>query len=70
MRPFGPKAADHPSIGEKCPACHQPFRAGDMTTLVSIGPGDSEEERARRDAGHPYKSVAVEVHWECSNKGK
>ena len=68
MRKFGPKAANHPSIGKECPACGKPFKAGDYTTLVSVGPGDSEEGRERRDGGRVYNSVAVEVHWDCSPK--
>lgn len=63
---FGPKSADHPSIGAPCPACDEPFREGDYTTLIALGPGGNQEERARRDEGRPYNSVAVEVHWDCS----
>lgn len=36
MRKFGPKKADHPSVGEECRACREPFAAGDFTTLVHI----------------------------------
>ena len=61
---FGPKKAGHPSVGQPCPVCRKPFAAGDYTTLVPLGP-DSEEERARRDAGRPYNAVAVEVHAAC-----
>jgi hypothetical protein len=65
-RRFGPKVADHPSIGKTCRACEVPFKAGDYTTLVMLGPGDDHEARARRDAGRPYTAVAIEVHWECA----
>jgi len=68
IRKFGPKTKDHPSIGEECPACHKPFKEGDYTTLVTLGPGDSQEAKDRRDAGRAYTSVAVEIHWECSTK--
>lgn len=64
-RRFGPKSAEHPSVGDACPACGQPLKEGDYTTLVAVGPGGDEEERASRDEGRPYNSVAVEVHWEC-----
>lgn len=63
---FGPKSADHPSTGRICPACHEPFKEGDYTALVALGPGADPEQRARRDAGRPYNAVASEVHWECS----
>ncbi len=66
-RRFGPKTAQHPSVGEKCPACGVPFAVGDYTTLVSIGPGsDPENQQLCRD-GKPYNAVAVEVHWDCAD---
>ena len=67
-RRFGPKTADHPSVGEKCLACHQPFAEGDYTTLVVLGPGDDEESRQRRDGGRVYNAVAAEIHWDCSEQ--
>lgn len=67
-RKFGPKPAEHPGIGIECPACHVPFKEGDFTTLVILGPGDDEDARYRRDTGRPYNAVAVEVHWECSEQ--
>ena len=70
MIKFGPKKADHPSIGTECPACHVPFKEGDYTTIVSLGPGEDTEARARRDAGRPYNSVGLEVHWECSDQSE
>lgn len=68
MRKFGPKSADHPSIGEPCPACKVPFKEGDFTTLVAFGPGDDPEEREKMLAGRPYNAVASEVHWDCVHK--
>lgn len=65
IRKFGPKSADHPSIGRPCPACGVPFAVGDYTTLVPLGPGNDREARRRRDAGRTYNSVAAEVHWDC-----
>lgn len=65
-RKFGPKSADHPSIGAPCGACRQPFAAGDFTTLIALGPGaDSEAQEARRN-GRAYNAVAIEVHWACA----
>lgn len=66
MRTFGPKKADHPSVGEPCPACHKPFAAGDMTALVPLGPGDDPEEQRRAREGRAYNAIAVEVHAGCA----
>ena len=66
LRPFGPKSADHPSVGTDCPACHVPFAEGDYTTLVTLGPGSDPEEQQRATEGRPYNAVAVEVHWTCA----
>ena len=66
MRKFGPKDSSHPSVGELCPACRAPFRAGDFTALVSLGPGDDPEERTKAREGRPYNAVAAEVHWGCA----
>lgn len=67
MGKIGPKTENHPSIGELCRVCNRPFKEGEFTTLVSLGP-DSEEGRSRRDLGRPYNSVAIEIHWQCSEK--
>lgn len=62
---FGPKRADHPGVGQPCPACKAPFAAGDYTTLVTLGPGDDDEARGRAVAGRAYNAVALEVHFAC-----
>lgn len=67
MRKFGPKKADHPGVGELCPGCREPFKEGDYTTLVLIGPGNDPEERAKAEAGRAYNAVAIEAHWECAD---
>lgn len=67
-RRFGPKPADHPSVGVECPACQVPFAAGDYTVLVPLGPGADPEARQRAAAGRPYDAVAVEIHWECAGR--
>jgi hypothetical protein len=66
MKKFGPLSVDHPSVGEKCPACMKPFVAGDYTTLVPLGPGDDEEARRKAKEGRIYIAVAAHVHWDCS----
>ncbi len=67
MRKFGPKKADHHSVGKPCPACSKPFVEGDFTTLIVLGPGDSEERRERAKAGRAYNAVAVEIHFDCAD---
>ena len=66
LHKFGPKKADHPSVGEPCPACKKPFAVGDLTTLIPLGPGDDPEEREKALAGRVYNAVAVEVHFACA----
>ena len=65
-RKFGPKEADHPSVGTSCAACQVPFRVGDFTTLIALGPADDAEQQQRKREGRPYNAVAVEVHWTCA----
>lgn len=69
MRRFGPKSDGHPSIGKECPACHNPFKAGDYTTLVAYGPGSDPEEQAKAKQGLPYNAIAAEIHWDCATGG-
>ena len=65
QRKFGPKRADHPSVGEKCPGCNQSFKEGDFTTLVVIGPGDDPEAQRKHREGGWYNALAIEAHWAC-----
>lgn len=62
------KPPGHPSDGEPCAACGEPLVAGDITTLIPLGPGrgrgDDVYESAR--AGRWYSAVAVEIHWDCA----
>jgi len=66
MNKFGPKTEDHFSIGKDCPACHKPFKQGDYTTLIALGPGDDEEAQKKARTGRAYTAVGSEIHWECS----
>lgn len=52
---WGPKRADHPSIGKPCPICDVPFIEGDYTTLKVKG------IEGMNAYGH-------EVHWGCGDK--
>lgn len=62
---YGPKSADHPSVGRQCPACWQPMLPGSMTTLVPIGPGVVVSQRALAREGRPHVRQTVEAHWGC-----
>jgi len=66
LRKFGSKQKDHPSIGRECKACGEPFKEGDYTTLITLGPGDSEENKKRCREGRPYNAVAIEIHYSCA----
>lgn len=66
LRKFGPKAANSPSVGSPCEACHKPFKEGDYTALVPLGPGDGPEERRKAAEGKPYNAIAIEVHYACA----
>lgn len=70
IRKFGPKSPDHPTVGKPCQACQKPFKAGDHTTLISMGPGDDEEAQEACRKGLVYTGVAVEVHWACATGEK
>lgn len=62
-RMFGPKSADHPSIGKPCKLCGIPFKEGDYTGLISTVPADEEEAKKAKE-GRYYIAEAEEVHWE------
>lgn len=63
-RPFGPRPADAPE--GLCAACHEPFKEGDYTTLIPLGPGAHEEERQLCAAGRTYTAVCAHVHYACA----
>ena len=66
LKRWGPKQADHPSVGRPCPACSYPFKTGDYTTIIALGPGSDAKERQKAKEGRPYIAVSVEVHWACA----
>jgi hypothetical protein len=66
MRKFEPLKADHPLVGEKCASCGKTFVVGDVPTLVMLGPGDSEENRAKAREGSWYNATAAPCHWSCA----
>lgn len=65
-RKFGPKRKDHPSIGMDCPACNIPFKEGDYTTLIPLGPGNDPEQQEKARTDKVFNSVAVEIHYACA----
>jgi hypothetical protein len=66
LRKFNPLTADHPLVGDICPACGKAFEEGDATTLIPLGPGDDAEAQARCRAGRAYNAVAAPIHWACA----
>lgn len=64
-RRFGPRPGDALPSDKPCPACGNPFKKDEFTTLVPIGPGDSEESRRKCREGKAYNAVAVEAHYAC-----
>lgn len=66
QRKFGPKSADHPTIGRECPACHVALAVGDYTALVLLGPGSDPEEQQRAREGRAFNAVGIEVHYACA----
>ena len=65
MRAYGPLTADHPAVGEICPLCERPLVAGDVPTLIPLGPGNDIEQRMRAAEGRPYNAVCAVAHWAC-----
>ncbi|HTF64902.1 MAG TPA: hypothetical protein VK638_19670 [Edaphobacter sp.] len=68
---FGPKTADHPSVGKGCPICGKVFVEGDYTTLIPLGPDPDDKDEIRKFLiGGAYNARAVEIHWECTKMMK
>jgi hypothetical protein len=66
LRKFNPLPPDHPLIGQQCPGCKSPFIVGDITTLITIGPGNDPEQQKRARNNQPYTAVAIPAHWKCA----
>lgn len=64
--PLRPEDLELLTLGHvTCPGCTLAFKAGDVTTLIPIGPGDSAEAREQCRQGLTYTAVAIPAHWAC-----
>lgn len=67
MEKYGPKKADHPTVGRICSFCNKPFKEGDYTTLIPVEAGFASAEDAWKSMeGLPYNIEAEEVHYVCA----
>ena len=66
IKAWGPMQPGSSDIGEVCCACKKPFKEGDWTTLVPVGPGDDMEEQDQFKEGRSYNAVCVLVHYTCA----
>lgn len=66
LRKFPPLKADHPLLKEKCAACGELFREGNIATLITLGPGEDPDERLKAREGRAYTAIAAPVHWVCA----
>lgn len=66
IRRFGPKKADHPSVGETCLLCEAELMPGDYTTLIAVGPAEGDE--TREEDGKSHDALAAEIHWTCASR--
>lgn len=48
-----------------CPACYQPFAAGEHVTLAPLGPGDDPGLREHAATGRWYSGSGVICHYAC-----
>ena len=53
---YGPKEPLSTSIGDPCPICGVPFKAGDFTALI------------RTTTLSKHGDKRIEVHWDCATK--
>ncbi len=65
-RKIGPVKPDEAIAGQVCQACNDPIVVGDYCALVPLGPGRSDEARARARHGRVYNAVALPVHYVCA----
>lgn len=63
---MGPKTKGQLKKGEICAACKKPFKAGQYTTLIALGPGDNPDARRNAREGRSYDAIAVEIHYGCA----
>lgn len=66
MRAFAPLPADHPSIGNECAVCGGALTAGDVTTIIPLGPGADEDDQRKAADGRWYACIGVIAHAACA----
>jgi len=54
-------------VGERCPRCRKLFEVGQSPALVPQPP-DDPEDIDKMQAGRPYTTTAIPVHWDCATK--
>jgi hypothetical protein len=64
--PTGNLSPNHPFVGRPCIACYAPLTDHDTITLIPLGPGADDGERAKCQAGRGYNAVAIAVHAACA----
>lgn len=67
-RKFRPLPETHPLVTDqiKCQACGKVFLAGDVTTLIALGPGDDPDTQQKAYEGKAYNAIALPVHYSCA----
>lgn len=66
LRPFPPLVPSQVRREHLCGACGLLFEAGDITTLIPLGPGDDRQHQDKAARGETYNAVAAVVHWTCA----
>jgi hypothetical protein len=62
---IGPLRFNDQTIGYMCFACLIPFKVGDYTTLVKLGPGNDPVKQECERKKLPYDAVFLQVHFAC-----
>ncbi len=70
LRKMEPLLEDHPILEDTelpmCFACGVDLEAGDVITLVPVGPGPDTTEQKRASSHQWFAACAVPVHWVCA----
>lgn len=66
MRSFSPLPQDDPNVGKACAVCGCVHAAGDVVTVIPLGPGADVEHQAKAQAGGWYSCLGVVGHAACA----